>query len=99
MRNEHLPDMNPNKLFNYILQASETEHNMLVINNVHDVLCDYKTKLALYTYDSLLFDFNLTDGGSLVTKLVDTISSNGAFPVKIKGGSDYHNMASLNYRK
>lgn len=99
MYNKHLPDMNPNKLFNYILQASETEHNMLVINNVHDVLRDYKTELALYTYDSLLFDFNLTDGGSLVTKLVDTISSNGAFPVKIKGGRDYHNMASLNYRK
>jgi len=99
MYQSQLPDMNPNKLFNYILQASETEHNMLVIDKVLALLQDYRSEMVLYTYDSLLFDFNLTDGGSLVTKLVDTISSNGAFPVKIKGGSDYHNMATMNYHK
>jgi len=99
MYQKHLPDMNPNKLFNYILQASETEHNLHVIDNVLAILQEYKSQLVLYTYDSLLFDFDLSDGGDLVHTLVDTISSQNKFPVKIKVGSDYHSMMTMNYRK
>ena len=35
-----LHDMNPNKLFNYLLQASETEYNLHMLNNVNDLLRD-----------------------------------------------------------
>ena len=34
MHKDNLRDMNPNKLFNYQLQASETEHNMLILNTL-----------------------------------------------------------------
>ena len=54
-----MSDMNPSKLFNYYLQSMETEYNMAMINEVNALLGPYDTKLILYTYDSLLFDFNI----------------------------------------
>ena len=54
---ERLNNMNPQKLFNYILQNMETSQNVLVLWDVFCILRKYKTKLVLYTYDSFLFDF------------------------------------------
>ena len=96
MYKSNLPDMNPNKLFNYILQATETEHNMHVIRHVLDYLQDYKSMLMLYTYDSLLFDFDLNDGGHVIDSLIDIISDKGKYPVKIKAGIDYNTMKLMN---
>jgi len=93
---DKLPDMNPNKLFNYILQATETERNIQVISNVIEYLQDFKSMLVLYTYDSLLFDFDLDDGGNTVDELIDIISESGRFPVKIKAGSNYDSMKTMN---
>lgn len=96
MFKDSLPDMNPNKLFNYILQATETERNIQVISNVIEYLQDFKSMLVLYTYDSLLFDFDLDDGGGTVDELIDIISESGKFPVKIKAGSNYDSMKTMN---
>ena len=93
-----LHDMNPNKLFNYLLQASETEYNLHVLNNVNDLLRDYDTDIILYTYDSLLFDYNLADGKELLLKLRDVMSQSGRFPVKTKAGINYHNMKDMTSR-
>jgi hypothetical protein len=90
--------MNPNKLFNYLLQAIETEHNIFIINEAHTVLNEYNSKLILYTYDSMLFDFKMDDGIELLLKLRDTISQNNKFPVKIKAGGNYHNMKDMTSR-
>jgi hypothetical protein len=92
---EHLHDMNPNKLFNYLLQATETENNLHVINNVNEMLSEYNTKLILYTYDSLLFDFDLRDGKELMIKIKNSMSQAGKFPVKIKAGVNYHAMSDM----
>tara|TARA_R110002167_G_scaffold358837_1_gene575123 strand:+ start:939 stop:1541 length:603 start_codon:yes stop_codon:yes gene_type:complete len=93
-----LHDMNPNKLFNYLLQASETEYNLHVLNNVNDLLREYETDIILYTYDSLLFDYNLADGKELLLKLRDVMSQSGRFPVKTKAGINYHNMKDMTSR-
>jgi hypothetical protein len=93
-----LHDMNPNKLFNYLLQASETEYNLSMINNVNDLLCEYNSELVLYTYDSLLFDFDLRDGKDLMVKLQDVMSQSGRFPVKTKAGVNYHAMTDMTSR-
>jgi hypothetical protein len=90
--------MNPNKLFNYLLQASETENNLQVLNNVNDLLCEYNTKIILYTYDSLLFDYDLKDGRKLLLKLKDVMSQAGRFPVKTKAGVNYHVMTDMTSR-
>lgn len=52
---------NPQKVFNYYLQALETETNVIVINRINELLKDYRTKLVLYTYDSFLFDIDLNE--------------------------------------
>ena len=57
-----LKDMNPQKLMNYIMQSLETSRNILILKDVLRYLKDKKTKLVLYTYDSLLFDFSKEDG-------------------------------------
>ena len=93
-----LHDMNPNKLFNYLLQASETEYNLHMINDVNDLLCEYNTNIILYTYDSLLFDYNIADGKELLIKLREVMSQSGRFPVKTKAGVNYHAMMDMSSR-
>ena len=61
-------DLNRNKLFNYLIQAYETEMNIKKILDIQDYLLGKhgyrvkKTKLVLYGYDSFLFDFAEQDG-------------------------------------
>ena len=54
--------MNRNKVFNYLIQAYETESNIKKILLIQDYLLKKKTKLVLYGYDSFLFDFSNQDG-------------------------------------
>ena len=53
---EKLDNMNPQKLFNYILQNLETSTNVLILWDILCILREYKTQLVLYTYDSFLLD-------------------------------------------
>ena len=66
---ENYKDLNRNKLFNYLIQAYETEMNIKKILHIQEYLdgitydCKKKkTKLVLYGYDSFLFDFSEEDG-------------------------------------
>lgn len=89
-----IAEPNAGKLFNYLLQAFETEHNMHVINEINTLLTGHNSKLVLYTYDSFLIDFDLTDGKDLIKEIKDTISE-GNYPVKIKAGVNYHQMQDM----
>ena len=51
-----LEDMNPQKLFNYVLQNMETSVNIEILFRIFKLLKGRNTKLVLYTYDSFLFD-------------------------------------------
>jgi hypothetical protein len=95
MHKDNLFEMNPNKLFNYQLQASETEHNMLVLNELNEYMSEHDSKLILYTYDSFLFDFNLDEGKDKILELKNIISENGKYPVKIKAGINYGVMKDM----
>ena len=95
---EYLHDMNPNKLFNYVLQASETEYNLSILNDINDLLCEYNTNIILYTYDSVLFDYDMKDGNELLLKLRNVMSQAGRFPVKTKAGINYHAMIDMTSR-
>ena len=59
---DNYEDLNRNKLFNYLIQAYETETNIKKILLIQDYLLGKKTKLVLYGYDSFLFDFSNEDG-------------------------------------
>jgi len=52
----NLENMNPQKLFNYVLQNMETSVNVEILFRIFKLLKGRNTKLVLYTYDSFLFD-------------------------------------------
>ena len=87
-----LKDMNANKLFNYLLQATETELNMRILTKVVDFLKDKKSKMVLYTYDSYLLDIH-PDEVSILQNLKILIEGNG-FPAKMEIGDRYSEMKS-----
>ncbi len=78
------PDMNPKKLLNYIIQSLETSRNILILKDVFRYLQNKETKVALYTYDSVLFDFSKKDGRQTLEDLERILSEDGKYPVKFK---------------
>jgi hypothetical protein len=62
---ENLQNMNPQKLFNYLLQNLETSMNVRILWDMCVILRKCKTKLVLYTYDSFLFDLDNSEEGIL----------------------------------
>jgi len=80
-----IEDPNPQKLFNYMLQATETELNMEVMKR----LAEKGMKLPiLYTYDSFLFEYSVDEDTSRAKEIKETLESLG-FPVKASWGTDY----------
>jgi hypothetical protein len=92
---EHLCDANPNKLFNYILQATETETALSALQYVNRYLRDKKTKAVLYTYDSVLFDFCYEDGMNTFKDIINIMKVGNKFPVKIYTGESYDSVAQI----
>lgn len=79
---------NPQKVFNYLLQAVETELNMDRLKSILDIINDTEVKLVFYVYDSFLFDYPLnypTD----IAKELKRIIEGGEFPIKASWGVDY----------
>lgn len=76
--------MYPKKLLNYIIQAMETARNTVVLKDTLQFLNHKKTKIALYTYDSVLIDFSKEDGKETLEQLEIILSENNRYPVKFK---------------
>ena len=85
--------MTANKLFNYILQAYETEVNSLMLHNLLEYLYSKYSKLILYTYDSFLFVYDRRDGKSFINDITNILSQ-FKMAVSLKMGCDYHNMVT-----
>ena len=83
-----IEDPNPQKVFNYLLQATETELNMKTIQKVLEFIKQTDIELTLYTYDSFLFSFPLDTPKEHALKLKEIVESNG-FPIKASWGTDY----------
>ena len=95
IRKENLSDMNRNKLFNYLIQLTETESNMRMLTKLIPKIDGYKSKLILYSYDSFLFDFYMPDGLNFIHKVKKIIEQSGKFPVKVGKGWNYHEMKDI----
>ena len=92
---KNLQDMNPNKLFNYMIQLMETENNIKILNELQPKLQQYNSKLVLYNYDSFLFDFDTEDGLEFLNMVREVIESDSKYPVKISKGVNYHDMQDI----
>ena len=81
------PKIHAQKLFNYYIQATETETNIRKIQVIQDYLKDKQTKLVLYIYDAFVFDFAKQDGKQTLLDLENILSEK--FPIKVKSGKHY----------
>jgi hypothetical protein len=80
---------NKQKLFNYFVQNYETKRNIPLLIKVNELLKNCKSYAILYTYDSILVDFNEDDGKQIIKRIVNILTEDGKFPVKIKHGKNY----------
>jgi hypothetical protein len=83
-----IEDPNPQKVFNYLLQAVETEMNVDVMRKVLEYIEGTEIRFCLYTYDSFLFDIPSDVDKSKIAMLKEIIEGSG-FPVKASWGLDY----------
>ena len=91
--NRQIPTMwveqpNSQKVFNYLLQAYETEVNVDKMVKILNYIKGSGITLELYTYDSFLFDVP-TDVDKELIKGLKEIIEEGGFPVKASWGKDY----------
>ena len=86
--------LNKNKLFNYVLQALETERNILILDKLSKIGLNQKSIPILYTYDSILFDVD--EGEDKYIREVKKIMEKDGFPTQLEIGKDYDNMVKTN---
>lgn len=90
-----ISEPNINKVFNYFIQCYETERNASVIQKILTLLEQQESKIILYTYDSILIDFNLLDGRSLLNELLSILTQD-SYPFTLKVGDNYGSMKTIN---
>ena len=88
---KYIEQINPQKVFNYLLQATETELNMDTMGKVLEFIRQTDIELTLYTYDSFLFSYPLDTPKEHALKLKEIVESNG-FPIKASWGTDYSKL-------
>ena len=91
---DQVTNMTSYKLFNYYLQATETEVSVKKLAELQKYLQDYETCIILYTYDSVLFDVPLSEAKGLLPE-IKILLETGNFPVKCKVGDIYDKMSNI----
>ena len=81
---DELKDMHPAKLMNYMMQSLETSNNIRILKEVLRYLKGKQTKIAVFTYDAILFDFSKEDGKETLERIQEILEEDGKFPVKFK---------------
>ena len=84
---DKLEEMNPQKLFNYLLQNLETTTNVCILWEIMKILKGRNTKLVLYTYDSFLFDYDEKEEDVLV--LIKEVFNKRRLRITEKNGINY----------
>jgi len=79
------------KVFNYLLQALETEINYRKIEEILAAMSGKMSKPILYTYDSLLIDTHPIEREWVLTT-VREIMERGGFPVRAYEGNNYDSL-------
>lgn len=89
-------EINKQKLFNYLIQATELDKNILVIENILKILNDKNCKIILYIYDSILIDMDIQNIGEVKTKeillSIKNIMEKDNYRVDFKFGINYDKM-------
>jgi DNA polymerase I-like protein with 3'-5' exonuclease and polymerase domains len=79
-----------NKVFNYMMQLTETEEAISRVKDVCNFLEMMKSKVVLYTYDAILLDVH-NDELDFMDKVSNLLSA-GGFPVRQYRGHNYNEL-------
>jgi hypothetical protein len=82
--------MNPQKLFNYIIQHTETFNNVAILKEMFYLLNGCRSKLILYVYDAFVIDTAKEDKERI--KAILDIFNSRELPYKVKKGSSYERI-------
>ena len=94
MFKQNYKDINKTKLFNYYIQATETEQNIKTIIELQRYLYKRKSALILYVYDSFLIDFAEEDGVKTLKEIKRILEKNNLM-TKTKMGYNYNLMKGI----
>jgi hypothetical protein len=83
------------KVFNYLLQALETEVNYMKMKSIFDCFEGKMSKPILYTYDAFLIDLHPIEKDTIISSVKEAMEK-GGFPVRIYEGSNYNNLEVIN---
>lgn len=79
------------KVFNYLLQALETEVNYGKMREIIKFMSGKRSKLVLYTYDAFLIDTHSAEKDSVLNG-VKEILEKGNLPVRVYEGKNYNDL-------
>jgi len=91
---ESVKNMTANKLFNYFLQAVETEVSVQKLRQCLALLHGHETRIILYTYDSIMFDVPVSEAKEILPRIKDVLQQ-GNLPVKVSVGNIYSKMNTI----
>jgi hypothetical protein len=86
-KKDKLENINPQKLFNYVLQNLETANNIHILWQIFKLLKGKNTKLVMYTYDAFLFDWNSNEK-DILNQIKHVFNLNN-LRFKVKNGKNY----------
>ena len=86
-------DMKKQKLFNYILQNTETYYNVLILEEIIRILKNSETRIVHYTYDSFLLDVS-KDEKYVVLDILAIFKRYG-FSTKVEAGHNYGSLGRV----
>jgi len=84
-------DINPQKAFNYLLQAIETEKNIDKLNKIFDIIDGTDIYLILYTYDSFLFEVS-KEVDKIKVREIYNVLTDGGYPITYSYGTTYQEL-------
>jgi len=84
---DKLENMNPQKLFNYVLQNLETAVNVHILWDIFKILKGKNTKIVLYTYDAFLFDWDEKE--HQVMDEINKVFEKHKLTIKVTHGNSY----------
>ena len=91
---EQIQNPTPNKILNYMIQSAETHNNVISVKQVIKYLETQQSKVILYTYDSFLIDYALSDGKEVLKEIKKLLEING-YVVKVAYGLNYNSLKEI----
>jgi hypothetical protein len=86
--------LNSHKIFNYFIQALETENNVAYLAQFLTSFKETSIVPILYVYDSILFDLRKEDINTCISTISSVIDV-CKYPIKVKTGTTYNKLTDI----